>query len=106
MLRIYDDVIALIGEMRPAMHAIARQDQDLARQMRRAFSSVALNLAEGAGVRGGLRKARYETALGSMREAMACVDVARAMGYVRDVDDGAVAKMNRIVGTLVKLLRR
>ena len=97
MLRIYDDVIALIGEMRPAMQGIARQDQDLARQMRRAFSSVAVNLAEGAGVRGGLRRARYETP---------CVDVARAMGYVRDVDDGAVAKMNRIVGTLVKLLRR
>ena len=59
MLRICDDVIALIGEMRPAMQAIARQDKDLARQMRRAFRSVALNLAEGAGVRGGLRRARY-----------------------------------------------
>ena len=106
MLRIYDDVIALIGEMRPAMQGIARQDQDLARQMRRAFSSVALNLAEGAGVRGGLRRARYETALGSMREAMACVGVARAMGYEGEVDGRVRERVNRVIGTLVRLVRR
>ena len=105
MLRIYDVVIEAIGDMRPVMQEIARRDQDLARQMRRAFSSVALNLAEGAGVRGGLRKARYETALGSMREVIACVDVARAMGYVRHVDDVAMAKMHRVVAALVKLVR-
>ena len=106
MLRIYDVVIENIAEMRPVMEQIARRDQDLARQMRRAFSSVALNLAEGAGVRGGLRRARYETALGSMREVMACVDVARAMGYVGDVDEVAKAKMHCVVAALVKLVRQ
>ena len=106
MLRIYDVVIEAMGEMRPVISQIERRDTDLARQMRRAFSSVALNLAEGAGVRGGLRKARYETALGSMREVMACIDVARAFGYVREVDAVTVAKMNRVVGALVKLVCR
>jgi len=106
MLRIYDVVIEAIGEMRPVISQIERRDADLARQMRRAFSSVALNLAEGAGVRGGLRKARYETALGSMREVMACIDVARAFGYVCEVDAVTVAKMNRVVGALVKLVCR
>jgi len=106
MLRIYYVVIETIGEMRPVMEQIARRDVDLARQMRRAFSSVALNLAEGAGVKGGLRRARYETALGSMREVVACVDVARAMGYVGDIDNASIAKMNRVVGALVKLAGR
>ena len=106
MLRIYDVVIEAMGEMRPVISQIERRDADLARQMRRAFSSVALNLAEGAGVRGGLRKARYETALGSMQEVMACVDVARAMGYVGAIEPGAAERMRRVVGTLVKLARR
>ena len=106
MLRIYDVVIENIGEMRPVMEQVARHDADLARQMRRAFSSVALNLAEGAGVGGGSRKVRYETALGSMQEVMACVDLARAMGYVGAIEPGAVERMRRVVGTLVKLARR
>ena len=106
MLLIYDVVIQAIGEMRPVMEQIAQSDADLARQMRRAFSSVALNLAEGAGVRGGLRRARYETALGSMREVLACVDVAQAMGYVGGVDNAVIGKMERVVGTLVKVVRR
>lgn len=104
MLRIYYVVIETIAEMRPVMEQVARRDVDLGRQMRRAFSSVALNLAEGAGVRGGLRRARYETALGSMREVIACVDVARAMGYVGAVDNASIAKMDRVVGALVKLV--
>lgn len=41
-----------------------------------------------------------------MREVMACVDVARAMGYVREVDPTAVDRMRRVVGTLVKLAWR
>ena len=106
MLRIYDVVIENIAEMRPVMEQVARQDADLARQMRRAFSSVALNLAEGAGVRAGARRLRYETALGSMQEVMACVDVARAMGYVGEVEPGAMDRMRRVVGTLVRLARR
>ena len=106
MLRIYGVVIEAIGDMRPLLEQIERRDSDLARQMRRAFSSVALNLAEGAGVRGGLRRARYETALGSMREVLACVDVAQAMGYVGGVDNAVIGKMERVVGTLVKVVRR
>lgn len=106
MLRIYDVVIETIGEMRPLIAQIERRDADLARQMRRAVSSVALNLAEGAGVRGGNRRLRYESALGSMREAVACVDVAKALGYVGEVDAALMTKTHRITGTLVHLVRR
>jgi hypothetical protein len=57
---------------------IEARDGDLARQMRRAMASVALNIAEGQGSRGGNQRARFATALGSMRETKACIDVAEA----------------------------
>lgn len=48
-LKIYGFVIETLRLMAPLMREIGRHDVDLARQMRRAASSVALNLAEGAG---------------------------------------------------------
>jgi four helix bundle protein len=82
MLRIYDDMLDALRVMRPMASAIDKRDPDLARQLRRASSSVALNLAEGSGSCGRLRTARYRTALGSARETLACLQVAEACGYV------------------------
>ena len=83
MLNIYPVVLEFIGSLRPLLAQIERRDRDLGRQLRRASSSVALNLAEGMYSRGELRTARYHTALGSMRETHSCLEVARAFGYVR-----------------------
>jgi hypothetical protein len=47
---------------------------------------------------------RYHTALGSAREALSCLEVAVAMGYVAALDEALVAKLNQIIGTLVKLV--
>ena len=44
-----DEVLQVIELARPLVEAIARRDRDLASQVRRAFSSVGLNVAEGAG---------------------------------------------------------
>jgi len=64
---------------------------------------VGLNLAEGAGSRAGHRRLRYETALGSARETMACLDVAEALLGVRR-DEAARAELDRVIGTLVRLV--
>ena len=104
MLRIYSVILGVVGDLRVVVGQIERRDGDLARQMRRAMCSVALNVAEGSGSAGGNRGARYHTALGSMRETIACVDVGHALGYVGQLDDDLVARMNQIVGTLVRLV--
>ena len=65
---------------------------------------MALNLAEGMYSRGEVRTARYHTALGSMRETQSCLEVAGAFGYVRCLDDSFTADVNRIIGTLVRLV--
>ncbi len=104
MLNIYPVVIDFIASLRPLLAQIERRDRDLGRQLRRASASVALNLAEGMYSRGELRTARYHTALGSMRETQSCLEVAKAFGYVRELDHSFTAAVNRIIGTLVRLV--
>jgi four helix bundle protein len=104
MLRIYPVILETLGLVRPLISLIARHDADLVRQLRRAASSVALNVAEGMYSRGKNRAARYHTALGSMRETMACLEVAVALGYIAKVDPAIEQRMNRILGTLVRLV--
>jgi hypothetical protein len=54
--------------------------------------------------RGKNREARYHTALGSAREALSCLEVARALGYLGSVDEALEGQFNRIIGTLVRLV--
>ena len=55
--------------------------------------------------RGRNRAARYHSALGSAREALACLEVAVVCGYVQQ-DPSLHDQLDRIVGTLVKLAGR
>jgi len=103
MLRIHDDMLEAIATMRPLLGAIERRDSDLARQLRRAASSVVLNLAEGSGSFGRVRTVRYRTALGSARETMACLRTAEAFGYVPAMHAELVARLNRVIGVLVRV---
>jgi four helix bundle protein len=106
MLDIYGVILGVVAELKTTVAQIERCDADLARQMRRAMCSVALNVAEGMGSRGRNRGARYHTALGSMQETMACVEVGQALGYAGAVDAELLGRMRRIVGTLVRLACR
>jgi four helix bundle protein len=105
MLRIYETMIEVVRGLTPVVVAIEGHDRDLARQLRRASSSVALNLSEGSGSRAGTRRERYRNALGSARETGACLDVAVACGYVEAVDAGLLDRLDRVRATLVKVAK-
>ena len=102
MLRIYSTVIEVLAMLRPVLVEIEAHDRDLARQLRRASASVALNVSEGSGSRGGTRRERYHNALGSARETGACLDVAEALGYVAGVDAALRDRLDHVRATLVK----
>ena len=104
MLRIYPVCLHMVRDVRPLAEQIARFDRDHARQLRRSSMSVPLNVAEGAGSRGGRRRARYDDALGSARETLANLEAAHAVGYIPGIDPQLRNRFDHIIGTLVKLV--
>ena len=105
MLNIYSDTIEIARCAGLAARTIAQHDADLARQLRRAATSIPLNLAEGAGVGGGNRRMRYATALGSAREVLACLETGHVMGYCDTVHDTTRSRLDHVIGTLVRIVR-
>ena len=104
MLRIYPVLLDLVRRVRPVIGQLERRDPDLARQCRRALASAPLNVAEGSYSRGKNRLARYHDALGSLREVLACLEVAEALGYAPAVDAELRGRFDHVLGTLVRLV--
>ena len=88
----------------PLVGKIQRLDRDLADQLRRALSSVALNIGEGNRSQGGNRIARFSTAAGSNAESRAALRVAGAWGYIaiEDAEPG-LALLDRVAAMLHRL---
>ena len=105
-MKIYQLLIAVVKWVCRLSRKVQQLDPDLARQMRRASSSIALNAVEGWHSQGGNRVARFHTAMGSARETLACLDIAVACGYLREAE---VAEwrdhLDHIVAVLWKLSR-
>ncbi len=104
MLNIYLVSIQLCRDVRVIGEHVGRHDRNLLDQLRRAVTSVPLNLAESDGVQGGNRRQRRLTALGSAKEVGACLDVAEALGYAA-VDRTVRERLDHVIGVLVKLTR-
>ena len=81
-LQIFDVALVMVREVVLLARRVERRDRDLARQMRRSSTSVALNISEGTYARGGNKRARYQTAAAEAAETSAAIELAAAAGYI------------------------
>ena len=102
MLIAYEVSLELIRSLRSVVTTIARFDSDLADQMRRAATSVSLNLAEGQRLKTGNQRRHYEIAHGSANEVKGALDVAEAWGWPVDTTE-ARALIDRQLALLWRL---
>ncbi len=85
--------------------ALAKADRNLADQLRRAASSVVLNIAEGNRRTGMDRLHFFRIAAGSAAEVRAALDVARAWGMV-GAAPAVEAELDRVLAMLWRLTHR
>jgi len=105
--QLLDQVLYVIQHARPLVEAVARRDRDLGSQIRRALSSVGLNLSEGFGSAAGNGRLRFESARGSLYEAQAGLRVAVAWGYLSAQDCAPVLEaIDRLGARVFGLSRR
>ena len=79
-----DHILTTLPALRRVLDVIRRHDRNLEEQVRRAATSVALNLGEADGQEAGHRRNRLRTALGELREVRTGLKVAVAFGYVTE----------------------
>ena len=103
MLNIYPVILSFVAEVAELAPRIANHDPDLARQLRRASSSVALNSSEGMYARGRSRTACYNIALREMRESYAALEISVRLRYLPALGEKLEDRIQRILGTLYRL---
>ena len=89
----FEVAIQTIEAMTEVVALVRRRDLDLARQMVRAASSVAANVAEGNRRAGKDRLHLFRIAAGSADEVLAHLRVAQAWGYVNGQQTEAAMKL-------------
>ena len=105
-LDIYQHALAFVATAHHIGDELPGKRGDLGDQLRRASTSIALNLAEGAGEFAPREKARfYRIARRSAVECAAILDVAARLGLVRAAQPQAREDLIRIVGGIVRLIQ-
>lgn len=98
--------LEIIRSVRAPLARIRRHDADLARQMRRAVNSIALNVSEGERRVGGDATHHFNIAAGSAKEAQRCLLNAEAWGYLTtEAIAEALRHLDRELGLLWGLSR-
>lgn len=104
--RLEEMSLELIDALVPLMPRIKRHDKSLEDQLRRAASSIGLNLAEAAGSDPGNKRARLHTAAGSARETQHALRQAIAWRYVTEREaERALGLARRVVAILWRVTR-
>ena len=113
-LDVYQLAIDFIRDAQDTIHSIPPGDASLTDQLRRASTSICLNIAEGSGELSRKEKARfYRIAKRSATECAAIIDILRTHGITDSVGpltceqlDARKETLRRIVSMLIKLVRR
>ena len=96
----------LVRSLRRPVELLRSRDRDLSGQIRRAASSISLNLAEGRRRAGKDRAHCWRIAAGSADEVRAALRVAVAWGDVEEAEvSGAFALLERVLAMLWRLTR-
>ncbi len=97
----FDSSFSLIRALRAVVERLRSLDPDLYRQLRRALSSIPMNLAEGASRCGKDRRHHFRIAEGSAREVDAALRCAEAWGDLEtDELRPAFDVLDRLLGLL------
>jgi len=100
MLRIHDLALELIRQVAPLAAVIGRHDPDLAKQLRRALTSVPLNIAEGVDQRGGAPDLAlfHRARIGA--GGVVALRTGAAWGYTEAPPDTVRAQFDHVIGAL------
>jgi four helix bundle protein len=106
-LVVLEVALEVLEEIGPMLEGVRAKDRSLEDQLKRASQSIALNLAEAAGNRGGHRRNRLETALGSTYETRTALRIVRVWGYApRERVDRALVGLDRVAAMTYRWLTR
>jgi four helix bundle protein len=98
----YEVSLEVIQSLRSLLPQIERNDRDLADQLKRAASSVVLNLAEGQRLTKGNKTKHYAIAHGSANEVRAAIQTAVAWGWIEEAGE-QLALVDRLLALLWRL---
>jgi four helix bundle protein len=106
MFDAFEVSLQLIGALRAPLAKLQSLDSDLANQLRRAASSVSLNLGEGRRRAGRDRSFHFRVAAGSAGEVRAALVVAQAWGHLEaPAVSEAQALVDRVLAMRWRLAR-
>jgi four helix bundle protein len=107
-LDVYLAAVDMVALIQAIVGAFPPGHADLADQLKRASTSIALNIAEGAGEYSRADKARfYRIAKRSATECAAILDVARTLAIIsRERFDTGRALLLRVVSMLIKMAQK
>jgi len=104
--QVLEVAVEMVRELAPIVRGLA-DDRDLARQIKRAASSVPLNIAEGNRRVGRDRVHHFRIAAGSAEEVRVALRVAVAWGDLEAARvSGALALLDRVAAMLYRLAPR
>jgi len=110
-LEVYDKICSLVKRVYVLVRILPNEERfALGDQMRRAVSSIRLNVQEGSGKRTSKEFASYlDNAMGSLREVRGCVSIGVDVGYFgedvkKDVDE--ILRIERLLAGYIGYVKK